>query len=147
MLMLQGGVYHEQLTDDSGSAKENRMMYADSVPRRVGSFYRGQSPHIYTNPAFYLNICYRGRDALQGTCFILSCCLIYLLTNAIENLSVPRTVVMQRSTQCLHCRRQTTKLDFSHYNQQNCQHCMRRSIHCNKVIECKKQQQKKYNFE
>uniref|UniRef100_A0A8C1CJP2 Protein kinase domain-containing protein n=1 Tax=Cyprinus carpio carpio TaxID=630221 RepID=A0A8C1CJP2_CYPCA len=37
----EGGVYHEQLTDDSGSAKENRMMYSDSVPRRVGSFYRG----------------------------------------------------------------------------------------------------------
>lgn len=58
MLMLQGGVYHEQLADDSGSAKENRMMYADSVPRRVGSFYRGQSHHIYTNPAFYLNVLY-----------------------------------------------------------------------------------------
>uniref|UniRef100_A0A672RWU6 mitogen-activated protein kinase n=1 Tax=Sinocyclocheilus grahami TaxID=75366 RepID=A0A672RWU6_SINGR len=37
----EGGVYHEQLADDSGSAKENRMMYSDSVPRRVGSFYRG----------------------------------------------------------------------------------------------------------
>ncbi|XP_042605981.1 cyclin-dependent kinase-like 5 isoform X3 [Cyprinus carpio] len=40
----EGGVYHEQLTDDSGSAKENRMMYSDSVPRRVGSFYRVPSP-------------------------------------------------------------------------------------------------------
>ncbi|XP_016117368.1 cyclin-dependent kinase-like 5 [Sinocyclocheilus grahami] len=44
MLMLQGGVYHEQLADDSGSAKENRMMYSESVPRRVGSFYRVPSP-------------------------------------------------------------------------------------------------------
>ncbi|XP_042605980.1 cyclin-dependent kinase-like 5 isoform X2 [Cyprinus carpio] len=41
---IRGGVYHEQLTDDSGSAKENRMMYSDSVPRRVGSFYRVPSP-------------------------------------------------------------------------------------------------------
>ncbi|XP_016349615.1 cyclin-dependent kinase-like 5 isoform X3 [Sinocyclocheilus anshuiensis] len=40
----EGGVYHEQLADDSGSAKENRMMYSDSVPRRVGSFYRVPSP-------------------------------------------------------------------------------------------------------
>ncbi|XP_067301583.1 cyclin-dependent kinase-like 5 isoform X3 [Pseudorasbora parva] len=40
----EGGVYHEQLADDSGSAKENRMMYAESVPRRVGSFYRVPSP-------------------------------------------------------------------------------------------------------
>ncbi|XP_067301582.1 cyclin-dependent kinase-like 5 isoform X2 [Pseudorasbora parva] len=41
---IRGGVYHEQLADDSGSAKENRMMYAESVPRRVGSFYRVPSP-------------------------------------------------------------------------------------------------------
>ncbi|KAK7129437.1 hypothetical protein R3I94_017598 [Phoxinus phoxinus] len=40
----EGGVYHEQLADDSGSAKENRMMYGESVPRRVGSFYRVPSP-------------------------------------------------------------------------------------------------------
>uniref|UniRef100_A0A8C2HMG7 Cyclin dependent kinase like 5 n=1 Tax=Cyprinus carpio TaxID=7962 RepID=A0A8C2HMG7_CYPCA len=40
----EGGVYHEQHADDSGSAKENRMMYSDSVPRRVGSFYRVPSP-------------------------------------------------------------------------------------------------------
>ncbi|XP_016423877.1 cyclin-dependent kinase-like 5 [Sinocyclocheilus rhinocerous] len=40
----EGGVYHEQLADDSGSAKENRMMYSESVPRRVGSFYRVPSP-------------------------------------------------------------------------------------------------------
>ncbi|XP_016086859.1 cyclin-dependent kinase-like 5, partial [Sinocyclocheilus grahami] len=36
-----GGVYHEQLADDSGSAKENRMMYSESVidsavPRVIG---------------------------------------------------------------------------------------------------------------
>lgn len=41
---IRGGVYHEQITDDSGSAKENRMIYSDSVPRRVGSFYRVPSP-------------------------------------------------------------------------------------------------------
>ncbi|XP_073795612.1 cyclin-dependent kinase-like 5 isoform X2 [Danio rerio] len=40
----RAGVYHEQLADDSGSAKENRMMYSESVPRRVGSFYRVPSP-------------------------------------------------------------------------------------------------------
>ncbi|XP_051956223.1 cyclin-dependent kinase-like 5 isoform X4 [Xyrauchen texanus] len=40
----EGGVYNEQLAEDSGSAKENRMMYSESVPRRVGSFYRVPSP-------------------------------------------------------------------------------------------------------
>ncbi|TRY53750.1 hypothetical protein DNTS_030565 [Danionella cerebrum] len=38
------GVYHEQLTEDTTSAKENHMIYSESVPRRVSSFYRVPSP-------------------------------------------------------------------------------------------------------
>ncbi|KAJ3598788.1 hypothetical protein NHX12_032752 [Muraenolepis orangiensis] len=35
------GMYHEQPED---SSKENRIIYSDSMPRRVGSFYRVPSP-------------------------------------------------------------------------------------------------------
>uniref|UniRef100_A0A8C5BT37 Cyclin-dependent kinase-like 5 n=1 Tax=Gadus morhua TaxID=8049 RepID=A0A8C5BT37_GADMO len=35
------GMYHEQQED---SSKENRIIYSDSMPRRVGSFYRVPSP-------------------------------------------------------------------------------------------------------
>uniref|UniRef100_A0A3Q3W196 Cyclin-dependent kinase-like 5 n=1 Tax=Mola mola TaxID=94237 RepID=A0A3Q3W196_MOLML len=38
------GLYHEQQTDDGGSSKENRNIYSESMPRRVGSFYRVPSP-------------------------------------------------------------------------------------------------------
>ncbi|KAL2089507.1 hypothetical protein ACEWY4_014195 [Coilia grayii] len=37
-------MYHEQLPEDAGSSKENRMIYSESMPRRVGSFYRVPSP-------------------------------------------------------------------------------------------------------
>ncbi|XP_041936094.1 cyclin-dependent kinase-like 5 isoform X6 [Alosa sapidissima] len=39
------GMYHDQHLEDGGtSSKENRIMYSDSMPRRVGSFYRVPSP-------------------------------------------------------------------------------------------------------
>ncbi|XP_008105494.2 cyclin-dependent kinase-like 5 isoform X1 [Anolis carolinensis] len=40
----RGGVYHDQHPDDGTSTKENRILYNDPVPRRVGSFYRVPSP-------------------------------------------------------------------------------------------------------
>ncbi|XP_062871311.1 cyclin-dependent kinase-like 5 isoform X2 [Trichomycterus rosablanca] len=41
---LRTAMYHEQHPEDLGSSKENRMVYTESVPRRVGSFYRVPSP-------------------------------------------------------------------------------------------------------
>uniref|UniRef100_A0A8C6Y5C7 Cyclin-dependent kinase-like 5 n=1 Tax=Naja naja TaxID=35670 RepID=A0A8C6Y5C7_NAJNA len=40
----RGGTYRDQHPDDGTSTKENRLLYNDSVPRRVGSFYRVPSP-------------------------------------------------------------------------------------------------------
>ncbi|XP_075052625.1 cyclin-dependent kinase-like 5 isoform X5 [Mixophyes fleayi] len=40
----EGGPYHDMHPDDGASSKENRHMYSDTVPRRVGSFYRVPSP-------------------------------------------------------------------------------------------------------
>ncbi|XP_062982497.1 cyclin-dependent kinase-like 5 isoform X2 [Elgaria multicarinata webbii] len=40
----RGGTYHDQHPDDGASTKENRLLYNDPVPRRVGSFYRVPSP-------------------------------------------------------------------------------------------------------
>ncbi|KAJ7396552.1 Cyclin-dependent kinase-like 5 [Pitangus sulphuratus] len=37
----RGGAYHDPHTEDGASTKENRILYNDPVPRRVGSFYRG----------------------------------------------------------------------------------------------------------
>ncbi|XP_065812219.1 cyclin-dependent kinase-like 5 isoform X2 [Labrus bergylta] len=39
------GLYHDQQTEDGGSSKENRNIYSESMPRRVGSFYRDNSFH------------------------------------------------------------------------------------------------------
>ncbi|NXW33998.1 CDKL5 protein, partial [Phaetusa simplex] len=41
---VQGGAYHDPHTEDGASTKENRILYNDPVPRRVGSFYRVPSP-------------------------------------------------------------------------------------------------------
>uniref|UniRef100_A0A3P8TF53 Cyclin-dependent kinase-like 5 n=1 Tax=Amphiprion percula TaxID=161767 RepID=A0A3P8TF53_AMPPE len=38
------GLYHDQQTEDGASSKENRNIYSESMPRRVGSFYRVPSP-------------------------------------------------------------------------------------------------------
>ncbi|XP_075814833.1 cyclin-dependent kinase-like 5 isoform X2 [Microtus pennsylvanicus] len=40
----EGGVYHDPHSDDGAAPKENRHLYNDPVPRRVGSFYRVPSP-------------------------------------------------------------------------------------------------------
>ncbi|XP_042644518.1 cyclin-dependent kinase-like 5 isoform X2 [Tyto alba] len=40
----RGGAYHDSHTEDGASTKENRILYNDPVPRRVGSFYRVPSP-------------------------------------------------------------------------------------------------------
>ncbi|XP_074849996.1 cyclin-dependent kinase-like 5 [Carettochelys insculpta] len=40
----EGGTYHDPHPEDGASTKENRHMYNDPVPRRVGSFYRVPSP-------------------------------------------------------------------------------------------------------
>ncbi|MGH0147273.1 UNVERIFIED_CONTAM: hypothetical protein FKN15_027324 [Acipenser sinensis] len=40
----RGGVYHDPYPEDGASSKENRQMYTDTIPRRVGSFYRVPSP-------------------------------------------------------------------------------------------------------
>jgi len=35
-------MYHDPHVEDAGSSKENRMIFTESMPRRVGSFYRGK---------------------------------------------------------------------------------------------------------
>ncbi|OBS71203.1 hypothetical protein A6R68_00264, partial [Neotoma lepida] len=40
----EAGVYHDPHSDDGTAPKENRHLYNDPVPRRVGSFYRVPSP-------------------------------------------------------------------------------------------------------
>ncbi|XP_040503934.1 cyclin-dependent kinase-like 5 isoform X5 [Gallus gallus] len=40
----RGGAYHDPHTEDGASTKENRILYNEAVPRRVGSFYRVPSP-------------------------------------------------------------------------------------------------------
>ena len=52
LLLRQVGMYHEQHPEDNGSSKENRMIYSESMPRRVGSFYRGE--HAPTDPFWNL---------------------------------------------------------------------------------------------
>lgn len=40
-VVTQVGLYHDQQPEEGGSSKENRNIYSESMPRRVGSFYRG----------------------------------------------------------------------------------------------------------
>ncbi|KYO30217.1 cyclin-dependent kinase-like 5 isoform C [Alligator mississippiensis] len=40
----EGGTYHDPHSEDGASTKENRVLYNDPIPRRVGSFYRVPSP-------------------------------------------------------------------------------------------------------
>ncbi|XP_030906827.1 cyclin-dependent kinase-like 5 isoform X3 [Melopsittacus undulatus] len=42
--LMKGGAYHDPHSEDGASTKENRILYNDPVPRRVGSFYRVPSP-------------------------------------------------------------------------------------------------------
>lgn len=48
-VVVQVGLYHDQQTEDGGSSKENRNIYSESMPRRVGSFYRGLFSHSDTS--------------------------------------------------------------------------------------------------
>ncbi|XP_037546173.1 cyclin-dependent kinase-like 5 [Nematolebias whitei] len=47
------GMYHDPHGDDGGSAKENRMIFTESMPRRVGSFYRVPSPRPDNSSSFH----------------------------------------------------------------------------------------------
>lgn len=40
--LSQVGMYHDPHVEDAASANENRMIFTESMPRRVGSFYRGE---------------------------------------------------------------------------------------------------------
>ncbi|XP_037105507.1 cyclin-dependent kinase-like 5 isoform X3 [Syngnathus acus] len=42
--MSRVGLYHEPQVEDGASSKENRNIYSESMPRKVGSFYRVPSP-------------------------------------------------------------------------------------------------------
>ncbi|XP_046725603.1 cyclin-dependent kinase-like 5 isoform X4 [Silurus meridionalis] len=50
---IRAAMYHEQHPEDGGPSKENRMVYSDSMPRRVGSFYRGQLPSPRPDNTFH----------------------------------------------------------------------------------------------
>lgn len=43
MCVSQAGLYHDPHGEDGASSKENRMIFTESMPRRVGSFYRGET--------------------------------------------------------------------------------------------------------
>ncbi|XP_045063323.1 cyclin-dependent kinase-like 5 isoform X5 [Coregonus clupeaformis] len=47
------GMYHEPHPEDPVSSKENRMIFSDSMPRRVGSFYRVPSPRPDNSSSFH----------------------------------------------------------------------------------------------
>nr|XP_015808987.2 cyclin-dependent kinase-like 5 isoform X3 [Nothobranchius furzeri] len=47
------GMYHDPHGDDGGSSKENRMIFTESMPRRVGSFYRVPSPRPDNSSSFH----------------------------------------------------------------------------------------------
>lgn len=44
-------MYHDPHGEDGGSSKENRMIFTESMPRRVGSFYRGKRQDSPDNEA------------------------------------------------------------------------------------------------
>ncbi|KAM7405913.1 hypothetical protein PAMP_000326 [Pampus punctatissimus] len=47
------GMYHDPHGEDGGSSKENRMIFTESMPRRVGSFYRVPSPRPDNSSSFH----------------------------------------------------------------------------------------------
>ncbi|KAG7483035.1 cyclin-dependent kinase-like 5 isoform X1 [Solea senegalensis] len=47
------GMYHDPHVDDGGASKENRMIFTESMPRRVGSFYRVPSPRPDNSSSFH----------------------------------------------------------------------------------------------
>uniref|UniRef100_A0AAZ1XQ19 Cyclin-dependent kinase-like 5 n=1 Tax=Oreochromis aureus TaxID=47969 RepID=A0AAZ1XQ19_OREAU len=48
------GMYHDPHVEDGASSKENRMIFTESMPRRVGSFYRGKEQEITVKPVRFL---------------------------------------------------------------------------------------------
>lgn len=53
-------MYHDPHGEDAGSSKENRMIFTESMPRRVGSFYRGkkQEPPNHKMCVVYMHLKY-----------------------------------------------------------------------------------------
>ncbi|XP_061608506.1 cyclin-dependent kinase-like 5 isoform X2 [Phyllopteryx taeniolatus] len=47
------GMYHDPHGEDGVSSKENRMIFTESMPRRVGSFYRVPSPRPDNSSSFH----------------------------------------------------------------------------------------------
>lgn len=47
-------MYHDPHVEDGASSKENRMIFTESMPRRVGSFYRGKEQEITVKPVWFL---------------------------------------------------------------------------------------------
>nr|XP_057944711.1 cyclin-dependent kinase-like 5 isoform X2 [Doryrhamphus excisus] len=47
------GMYHDTHGEDGVSSKENRMIFTESMPRRVGSFYRVPSPRPDNSSSFH----------------------------------------------------------------------------------------------
>ncbi|KAG7275846.1 hypothetical protein CRUP_016786 [Coryphaenoides rupestris] len=47
------GLYHDYHPDEGVSSKENRMIFSESMPRRVGSFYRVPSPRPDNSSSFH----------------------------------------------------------------------------------------------
>ncbi|KAM9826128.1 cyclin-dependent kinase-like 5 isoform 1-T4 [Syngnathus typhle] len=47
------GMYHDAHGEDGASSKENRMIFTESMPRRVGSFYRVPSPRPDNSSSFH----------------------------------------------------------------------------------------------
>uniref|UniRef100_A0A3P9JCE7 Cyclin-dependent kinase-like 5 n=1 Tax=Oryzias latipes TaxID=8090 RepID=A0A3P9JCE7_ORYLA len=62
--MSRVGLYHDQQAEDGGSSKENRNIYSESMPRRVGSFYRVPSPR--PDNAFHESRAQSRPSALSG---------------------------------------------------------------------------------
>ncbi len=65
--VTQVGLYHDQQTEDGGSSKENRNIYSESMPRRVGSFYRGRFSHAEI--FFFTALCRSGCQFRHLTAF------------------------------------------------------------------------------
>nr|AAD28798.1 serine-threonine kinase 9 [Takifugu rubripes] len=49
----EAGLYHDPHGEDGASSKENRMIFTESMPRRVGSFYRVPSPRPDNSSSFH----------------------------------------------------------------------------------------------
>ena len=82
-VVTQVGLYHDQQTEDGGSSKENRNIYSESMPRRVGSFYRGWFSHTVF---FFLSFTapWRSRCQLSFKDQMLHCFLLQLTKSFLQ---------------------------------------------------------------